>query len=251
MKSGQLHGAALSGVGLGKIFQSITALQMPGLFTSWTALDAARDALDAELTRGVRDAGFTVLGWYDVGRTRTMSKTVDIRKPTDLRGKKPFLWRDDIILPVIYTVIGGVSGVPLNIPEVLPNLNTGAIDVVNATALEAEQFEWASKLDRIAAEPHAFVVGGLVISTRSLDALPADLKAVLVATGKVAAEALKKRIRSEDAAACTQLTGKMTKPTLTAADKEAWKAAFTQVRQRLGQGTFSSDLVTRLEGMSR
>ncbi len=251
VKAGQLDGAAVSGVGLGKVFKPITALQSPGLFTTWTALDAARSALDAEFTKGASDAGFTVLGWYDIGVSRTLSKAVVIRKPTDFRGQKPFQWRDDVIMPMTLQVIGGVTGVPLNIPEVLPNLNTGAINVVNATALEAEQFQWASKLDHVAAEPHAFAIAGMVISSKRLDALPADLKAILVDTGKVTANALKTRIRSEDAAAYTRLAGKMTKVTFTAAEKDAWQALYTQVRQRLGQGTFSADLMTRLEGMRR
>lgn len=251
IKSGQLHGAAVSGVGLGKVFKPITALQMPGLFSSWGALDAARDALSAEFMKGAFDAGFTVIGWYDVGATRALSRGFEVRAPTDYRGKKPFVWRDDVIFPITLQVIGGVSGVLLNIPEVLPNLNTGAINVVNATALEAEQFQWASKLDRIAVEPHAFAIGGLIISTKQLDALPADLKAVLVDTGKVAASALKTRIRSEDSAAYTRLAGRMTTVTSTASEKDAWKALYKQVRARLGQGTFSADLVTRLEGMSR
>lgn len=251
IKSGQLHGAAVSGVGLGKVYKPITALQMPGLFSSWGALDAARDALSAEFMKGASDAGFTVLGWYDVGATRTLSKGFDLRKGTDFRGKKPFVWRDDVIFPVTLQVIGGVSGVSLNIPEVLPNLNTGAINIVNAGALEAEQFQWASKLDRVAAEPHAFAIGGLIMSTKQLDALPADLKAILVDTGKVAAAALKTRIRSEDNSAYTRLAGKMTKVTPTAAEKDAWNLLYKQVRARLAQGTFDPGLVTRLESMSR
>lgn len=251
IKSGQLHGAAVSGVGLGKVYKPITALQMPGLFSSWGALDAARDALSAEFMKGASDAGFTVLGWYDIGATRVLSKGFDLRKGTDFRGKKPFVWRDDVIFPVTLQVIGGVAGIPLNIPEVLPNLNTGAINVINASALEAEQFQWASKLDRVAAEPHAFAIGGLIMSTKQLDALPADLKTILVDTGKVTAAALNTRIRSEDNSAYTRLAGKMTRVTPTAAEKGAWNLLYQQVRARLAQGTFDPALVTRLESMSR
>lgn len=251
VKAGTLDGAAVTGVGLGKIYKPIAALQMPGLFTSWTALDAAREALNAEFTKGASDAGFTVLGWYDVGMTRLLSKAVEIRIPTDIRGKKPFVWRDDVIGPITYQVIGGVTPIPLNIPEVLPSLNTGAINVVTATALEAEQLQWASKLDVVAAEPHAFAIAGLVIGSKRLDALPADLKAILVDTGKVTANALRGRIRSEDDAAHTRLAGKMTKVTPSDDDRTAWQAHYTQVRQRLGQGTFATEFMTRLEGMRR
>src|SRR5215475_6451774 len=74
MKDGQLDGAAVTAVGLGKIYKPIVALQIPGLFTTWAKLDAARDAMKGEFEKGVSDAGFTLLGWGDVGAAHVMSK---------------------------------------------------------------------------------------------------------------------------------------------------------------------------------
>ena len=51
MKSGQLDGAAVTAVGLSKIYKPILALQIPGLFTTWAKLDAARDAMKAEFEK--------------------------------------------------------------------------------------------------------------------------------------------------------------------------------------------------------
>ncbi len=251
IKAGQLDGAAITGVGLGKIYKPILALQMPGLFGSWSKLDAARDAMRGEFDKGASDAGFTILGSGDVGQAHAMSKGFAIRTPDDLKGKKPYQWRDDGVMPAFFQVIGGVSAVPLNIPEVLPNLNTGAINVLIAPALAAEQLQWSSKLDHINEDSSGFAIGALVVSSKKLDSLPADLKAILADTGKVAASALTKRIRSEDDAAFGRLKGKMTVVTLTSDEKDKWKAIFTQVRGRLSQGTFSPDLISKLEGLGR
>src|SRR5262245_34024923 len=79
IKSGQLDGAAVTGVGLGKVYKPILALQMPGLFTSWTKLDKARDAMKSELEKGAKDAGFFIGGWGDVGLVRAMSKGFAIK----------------------------------------------------------------------------------------------------------------------------------------------------------------------------
>src|SRR5262249_10267061 len=65
MKAGQLDGAAITAVGLSKIYKPINALQMPGLFTTWAKLDAARDAMKSEFEKGARDAGFLISGWGD------------------------------------------------------------------------------------------------------------------------------------------------------------------------------------------
>lgn len=250
IKSGQLDGAAVTAVGLGKVYKPILALQMP-LFTSWSKLDKARDALKSEFEKGAKDAGFFISGWGDVGLVRTMSKGFAVKVPDDLKGKKPYYIRADNIQPAIYSVIGGVSGVPLSVTEVLPNLNTGAINVVNSPALAAEQLQWAGKLDHITDAVSATAIGALVFSQKRIDGLPADLKTILTDTGKVAASALTSKIRSEDDAAFNRLKGKMTVTTLSADDKSKWAAIFKQARQKLAQGTFSADLVRKLEGYAQ
>ena len=250
IKSGQLDGAAVTGVGLGKVYKPILALQMP-LFTSWSKLDKARDAMKTDFEKGAKDAGFFLAGWGDVGLVRTISKGFAVKVPDDLKGKKPYYIRADSIMPAIYSAIGGVSGVPLNVPEVLPNLNTGAINVINAPCLAAEQLQWAGKLDNLNSQASATAVGALVFSQKRIDALPADLKTILTDTGKVAASALTTKIRSEDDAAFGRLKAKMTVTDPSADDKTKWEAIFKAARQKLAQGTFSSDLVTKLEGYAK
>lgn len=250
MKAGQLDGAAITAVGLGKIYKPILALQMPGLFSTWAKLDAARDSLKGELEKGASDAGFKILGWGDVGAVHLMSKGFEVRSPNDIKGKKPYMWRDDDVQPILYQVIGGVTPVPLNVPEVLPNLNTGAINMINAPSLAAEQLQWTSKLDTVNEGVSALAIGALVLSSKRFDSLPADLKAIVLDTGKIASAALTKRIRDEDAAAFGRIKGKMKVVTLTADEKAKFEAIFKQVRQRLGQGVFSPDLVARLEKLA-
>lgn len=251
MKSGQLDGAAVTAVGLSKIYKPILALQMPGLFTSWAKLDAARDGMKAELEKGAKDAGFFIAGWGDVGLVHTMSKGFAVKSPDDIKGKKPYAWRDDEIQKALYQVIGGVTPVLLNVPEVLPNLNTGAINMISAPALAAEQLQWASKLDTITEDISAAAIGALVLSSKRMDALPADLKQIVLDTGRIAAGALTKRIRDEDAAAYKRMSGKMSVTKLSPDEKAKWDALFKQVRQRLAQGTFSPDLVAKLEGYAK
>jgi TRAP-type transport system periplasmic protein len=251
MKAGQLDGAAVTAVGLSKIYKPIIALQLPGLFTTWAKLDTARDALKGEFEKGVKDAGFALVGWGDIGAVHLMSKGFQIKGPDDLKGKKPYMWRDDIVTPTLFQVIGGITPVPLNIPEVLPQLNTGAIDIVIAPPLAAEQLQWASKLDTIGADVSALAIGALVLSSKRVDALPEDLRAIIMDTGKIAANALTKRIRDEDAAAYERLKKKMTVVTVSSDDQAKWQAIFKQVRQRLSQGTFSPDLVAKLESFAK
>jgi len=222
---------------------------MPGLFSNWIQLDGARDAMKGEFEKGVHDAGFTLAGWYDIGSVRVMSKGFAIRTPEDLKGKKPFMWRDDANnMPIFYQIIGGITPVPLNVPEVLPQINTGASNVLFSSSLMAEQLQWSSKLDQIGGAVDGLDIGGIVFLSKRIDALPAYLKAILMDAGNIAANALSKRIRSEDEAAFSRLKGKMTVVARTQDDQNKWNAIFKQTRQKLvTQGTYSADLVAKLE----
>ena len=250
MKSGQLDGSAVTAVGLSKIHKDIVAIQMPGLFVTWPKVDQALDAMKGEFEQGIAKGGFSLVGWGHVGQAHVMSMGFAVKTPDDLKGKKPYMWRDDIIQPALFQVIG-VTPVPLNIPELLPALNTGSVNVVTAPSLAAEQLQWTSRLDHIQSDVAGTAIGALVFSTKRLDALPGDLRAVLTDTGKVAANALTARIRNEDTAAFGRLKGKMTVVTLSGDDHAKWQGVFKQVRQRLSQGTFSPELVAKLEGLAK
>jgi len=238
-------------VGLGQIHPPILILQLPGLFTSWEKLDKAREALRGDFEQALDKAGFALPGWGDVGLSRRLSKGFGVAAPGDLRGKKPYVWREDPIMPAMLQVIGGVTPVPLGVPEVLPNLNTGAIDVVTAPSLAAEQLQWASRLDTINPQVVAASIGALVFTKTKLDALPADLRALLLDTGRVAGTALTTRIRNEDAAAFARLKGKMTVSTSSEAQLNEWAEVWKQTRARLAQGTFPKDLVEKAESLAR
>jgi TRAP-type C4-dicarboxylate transport system substrate-binding protein len=251
MKAGQLDVAVMSGTGLGKIYKPILALEMPGLFTTWAKLDAARDSMKSDFESGAKSAGFSLLGWTDFGAVHRMSKGLSVKTPADVKGQKPFQWRDRDDEPIFYQVIGGVTPVPLNIPEVLPNLKQGAVNIVSAPALLAEQYQWSSNLDSIDADVSAMAIGGIVISSKRLESLSEAQRTVLVETGKIAASAMQKRTRSEDDKALARLKAKMTTVTHSSDDRAKWDATYQQTRQRLAQGTFSPDLVSKLETLAK
>src|SRR5580698_4505915 len=83
IRSGQLDGAAVTAVGLGQTgVTDVLMFQMPGLFSTWSKLDLARDATKDELERQFESKGFTVLGWGDVGAAKTMSVGFEVHRPT-------------------------------------------------------------------------------------------------------------------------------------------------------------------------
>jgi TRAP-type C4-dicarboxylate transport system substrate-binding protein len=250
VKSGQLDAAAVSAIGLGKVHKPILALQLPGVFRTWESLDRAREALRSELEKGAEKEGF-LIGWGDLGKLRGFTKGYAIKRPADLSGRKVLSFRNDVIGPTVYQLIEGVSIVPLSIPEVLPALRTNSVEVVSAPALGAEQLQWAPHMTHMSAESTVMAIGGMVWSKKRVDALPGDLRTIMLDTGKVAQTALRKKIRVEDDAAFERLKGKLTLVELSEADRNAWRPVLTKAIERLKQGTFDPKLVDRLIELSK
>jgi len=137
MRTGQLDGAALSSVGLSVVFRDVMVLQLPGVTNSWPLVDLVRNLLHEPIEEGFRHEGFEVLGWGDIGLVYQMSKGVEVRRPTDLRGRRPLAWRNEPTAPMFFSLVGQVVSVPLDPTEVLPALRSGAVDIVAAPALAA------------------------------------------------------------------------------------------------------------------
>ena len=173
-----------------------------------------------------------------------------VKIPGDTKGKKPFIDRSNRIERIPYEVTGNVTAVPLGVLEVLPQLKANPINIINTPSVVAEQLLWASKLDTINRDVSALVTRGVVLSTKRLNALPSDLRTILLETGKVAASSLGKLIQDADDVAFTRLQSTMRFGTLTANELSQWNTTYSEVRRRLAQGTFAPDLVSRLEQLA-
>jgi TRAP-type transport system periplasmic protein len=249
LRSGQLDGATLGAEGLGEIHRPALALQLPGLFRTWEGIDKATKALYPELAKAFEKQGFYLSSIGDVGRARTFSKGRAIRSPKDLRGMKPFSPRGGVIAPVIASVLG-ITPVRIGIPELLPALSSGRVNVVTAPAVAAEQLQWSPHFDHVGADVAGIGIGAMVLSNERVNAIPGDVIEVMRKTGKKAGKLLRRRVRKMDDDAYARLQKKMTHVKLSEAEKKAWAKAFARVRKQLSQGTFSPALVSRLEALA-
>lgn len=249
--SGQLHGSALTAVGLSTIDKSVLALQVPGTFSSWAELDKGRAKVAKSFKSKVKKEGFYLLGWGDVGKARVMSVGFAINGPGDLKGKNPAMIRDDVIAPALYSTIGGVSPVAGSITEFLPMLQSKKINVMNTPALAAEQLQWASRLTHMNTGEVAYAIGALVLSNKALDAMPKDQSKIVKRYGKKAAKRLTKNIRAADDAAFARLKKKMTTHEPTAAEKAEWKKLFTTACKKLGnENSIDKDTLKKIGACS-
>ncbi len=250
IRSGQLDAAAVTAIGLAQTgVTDVLLFQMPGLFANWGKLDAARNAMKGDFDQQFQSKGFVVLGWGDVGAAKTMSVGFEIHHPADLQGKGNYFLAGDPIVPKLFATIGGINARQVTVPEILPNLTNGSIQVLSVPPIAAEQLQWASRVTHINTMTTAFGIGAIIASTPKIQGLPPNLKDVLTKRGAEAADRLTKSIRNIDAQAFGRLKASKTAYEPNDAEKAEWKDLFAKVRGQLRGSVFSPpmfDKVTQL-----
>lgn len=250
MRTGQLDGAVLSSVGLADIYRNILALQLPGLLSTWAALDRVREALAPDMKKGLEEAGFTLLSWADVGQVRPWSAGFSVHKPEDIKGKRPLVFRDDPILPTLFEVVGSVVPTPHSVMEVLPALRTGTVNVLFSPGLAMEQLQWAPYVDHVANWSLVCVIGGTVFRKDALAGLPEDLRATFVDIQTRVGQIQTKTVRKDDDASYERVSKKMQITELDAADRQAWADLSRESVRRLAQATFPRPLIEKIASLA-
>jgi TRAP-type C4-dicarboxylate transport system substrate-binding protein len=236
MRSKELDGAAITGTGLALIWPHIGALQLPGLFPTWEKLDKGRDKVAPRLEKEFASQGFVILGTGDVGMARIMSRGFPVRVPDDLKKGHPFYIDGDPIGQKVLEIMNIPSPRHIPVPLILQAVSArgeGAVDIINAPPIAAEQLGWAPHMDTINTMPSGIGIGALVMFKEKWDALPADAKAVIERTGKNTGKLLTERIRKIDQAAFDRLKGNKTVIEPNDTEKAAWAELFKKVRNAM------------------
>ncbi len=198
MRKGQLHGGLFTGYGIGRIYSPARVLEIPFLFRDTDESDYVRDKLMPEIEAGFRDSGFELLGWPEVGFIHFFSKH-RIDSLEDIKKSRIWLWQGDPLGEAFFSA-SGVSPVPLSIIDVYTQLSAahGSIDTVYASPFGAIALQWHTQLKYGTKVPLTNAIGGLIISGRFFNKLPADLQQLLKTTGKIASDKIRQYAREEN-----------------------------------------------------
>jgi TRAP-type C4-dicarboxylate transport system substrate-binding protein len=251
VRSGQLDGAALTALGLGQIDKDVLAFELPGLFTTWSKLEAARKAMKPELDAEFEKRGFHVLGWGDIGAAKIMSNGYAVRVPTDLRGHNTFVIGGDPIGPAFFAKLGGVTPKAITFAEILPGLSNGSIDIVLAPALAAEQLQWTSRITHINTMTIGFGIGALVVTSSKYGQVPEAMRKDWEARGGATGDKLSAAVRSADARSFARLKSRKTAYDPTDAERAEWKKLFDDTAAQLRGTYFTPAVYDRVVALAR
>lgn len=203
MRQGRVQGAALTGQGVGLLQPEVRIIDLPFLLRSEAELEHVRKVMGDQLRQRIEERGFVVLAWGDAGWAYVFSEKA-LHTRADFQKAKVWAWTDDPIVRALLQAFG-VSGIPLGVPDVLPALNTGQIDVVYGSALTTLSLGWYRKVKYFIDVPLAYVTGAMVLSKPEFDKLePDDQKAVLETAHAMEAKLLRSA-REGNIVAMTQL----------------------------------------------
>ena len=198
IRKGQLHGGMFTGYGIGRIYSPARVLEMPFLFKSVEESDHVRERLMPDLETGFRDNGFELLGWPEVGFIHFFS-TKPLTSIDAIKQQRIWLWQGDPLGEAFFKA-SDINPIPLSIMDVYTQLSAkhGSIDTVYTSTFGAIALQWYSKLKYASHIPLTNAIGGVVISSRFFDKLPADLQQLLKTTGKKMGDDIRLNAREEN-----------------------------------------------------
>jgi TRAP-type C4-dicarboxylate transport system substrate-binding protein len=179
IRIGQLDGAALTQLGWGLLDPGILALSTPFLIQSEGELEyvmeQSRTFFEERLeTAGYRLFAFSKAGWvHFFGREPLMV-------PEDLMRMKLGVPAGDADFVNTWRRIG-FNAYSLPFTDILIGLQSGMIDAFYAPPLVAATFQWFGPARHMTSLPVAPVVGAVVMSSRSVERLPGELREQLLA----------------------------------------------------------------------
>ncbi len=245
IRIGQIHGAGFTGMGLGTINGDIFVMEIPFLFQDYEEVDYVLNRMNDQFRRGFEKEGYVLLGWSEIGFVYLLSN-VPITSVKDIKGTKVWLWEGDpIARPVLRKA--GVAPIPLGIPDVLMALQTNLIDVVYASPLAAIALQWFTKVRYMTDLPLIYSLGGILLSKRMFDKIPAGLQETVkeVFHDQVSLLNVSTRRDNDEAVRVMVKQGiKLVRPTNE--ETEEFKRISLEAIDELGNKVFSQDVLVQV-----
>ncbi|MCF6211766.1 MAG: TRAP transporter substrate-binding protein DctP [Gammaproteobacteria bacterium] len=177
IKVGQLHGAALTGGSLSKIYPSSQIYSLPFTFRDYAEVDYVRGKMDASIVQGLYDKGYVSFGISEGGFAYLLSRA-PVTATSDLAARKIWIPEGDRINQESFAQFG-ISTIQLAMIDVLTALQTGLIDTVSTTPVGAIALQWHTRVKYLTDTPLLYVTGTIVVKRRAFEKLQAADQAIV------------------------------------------------------------------------
>ncbi len=177
MRVGQLHGGALSGGALNKLYNGVQTYSLPFLFRNYGEVAHVRNLVDPVVKSELEKKGLVVLGISQGGFAHLFSEN-PIHNIDDLQTQKVWIPENDRITAHAFEKTG-VNPIPLPIADVYTGLQTGLINTVGANPTSAIALQWHTKIKYMVEQPLLFIMGLMVVDKKVFDKLSSEDQAIV------------------------------------------------------------------------
>ncbi len=205
IKIGQIHGAAITGMGAGYIDMSLRALEIPFLVRSYQEADSLLQKLLPIIRKRAEKRGFVVLDPSEAGFVYIFTVKRPFRTFNDLRGCRLWIWGDDPFAVELGKQFDGVIPVLLPLTDLLMALSAGIVDCVYFTPMAVIAFQLHTRLKYMTELPVTYGSGWFVVSKSFLYSLPADIREAFITESHKYFGNIKQQIRKDNARALAGL----------------------------------------------
>jgi len=231
-KRGLIQGVAASIGSISSQVPEVNVLELPYLFKNAAQADQIIDGpLAQPLGQAFERAGFVVGFWNENGYRHFATKDRFVQTPADLKGKKMRSQESNVHLDMWRAF--GASPVAIPQTEVITALQNGTVDGFDQALLYMVAANWHTSIKFLTLSGHMYQPAVIAFHKPWFDALPADLRQVLLDEGKAVQEFGRKKVRAM-APQVLQLIkdAGVQVAELSAADKAAFAAAAKVVRDK-------------------
>ena len=201
------------------------------------------EGLEPRLAAGFREKGFVVLSWADGGWVQFFAKS-PVATPQDLAAQKLFSWSGDQATTELWKA-AGFQPVPLPATEISTALQTGLVTAVATSAQAAVLLQWYEHAPYLTDLPWAVLVGGIVVSERSWEKVPAELRGPLAEAARETGRKLSAQTReSAPEHVAAMVRRGLTVVPVDAAGRAEWERRVVEAYPKLRDGFVPADAFT-------
>ncbi len=196
MRIGQLGAAAITVSGLNGIFHGVKALSYPLFINNDDELAYVLKKMRPYMEQEFEKQGFKVMMWSPGGWVYFFSR-YPIVGPDDLRKQKLWVWAGDPDEVQAWQT-SGFQVVPLASTDIMTSLQGGMIDVFITSPLIAASNQWFGIAKNMCGEKLGPLWGGLAVSMKAWNSIPADLQPKLMESAQKIADSLGAEVKKAD-----------------------------------------------------
>jgi TRAP-type C4-dicarboxylate transport system substrate-binding protein len=227
MRIGQLDMAILSAIGMNEIVPESLALSLPFLLEDDEEVAYMLENIAPIFDDDFQEKGFEVLLWSTTGWIHFFSKE-RATSPDLLRRQKIAVSATEPIMADAWKSLN-FHVIPIGINDTLSGLQSGMIDVFYAPPMAAAAYQWFSMTPHMSSLPLIPLLGGIVISERTWNRIPAryheELRQVTLKTNSRFSQ-FSEEINDEALKVMKEYG--LTIDELTEEEKEEWKNLFSK-----------------------